>query len=283
MNIENYLYYILYTLVYLMLAVLMRFILNLRSAEHYSADEEISSGNIAVGLRRSGAQLGLAVAMIGVLQGDSSADLVKDLIDSTLYGLLAVGFMLTSLYFTDKVMLPSVNNTEELKKGNVAIGLIEFGTLLMTGILAYASIKGETGGVMSSVVYFAAGQLTTVLLVLLYEKVFAKNLNPVACALEGNLSAGFYLSGKIIAYGLIIQSAIVGNSSDSTNATAAMEFAVAALAGMILLYLFELIIDKVIITSTKVSTIIAEDQLVAALQLSFAQIGMALILGMAIL
>lgn len=283
MNIEQYMYYILYALVYLVLATIMKYILNIRSANHYSADDQIAEGNMAVGLRRSGAQLGLAIAMIGVMSGSSHSDLFKDLIGTTLYGLVAIGFMVVSLFVTDKAVLPKVDNTEELKKGNIAIGLVEFGTLVMTGILAYASIKGDDGGLLSSVIYFIAGQITMILLVLLYEKVLARDINPVACVQDMNLSAGIYLSGKIIAYGLILQSAIIGNGITQSPIDALIEYLVAAAAGMIMLYIFEFLIDKLIITSTKVSDIIINDQRVAAVQLSLAKVGMALILGMAIL
>ena len=283
MNIEQYMYYLLYALVYLVLATVMKYILNIRSSQYYAADDVIADGNIAVGLRRSGAQLGLAIAMLGVMSGENNPDLMKDLIDTFTYGLVAVGFMVTSLFFTDKALLPKVNNTEELKRGNVAIGMVEFGTLVMTGILAYASIKGDDGGILSSVVYFVAGQVTMVVLVLFYEKVLARKINPVACVLEGNLSAGVYLAGKIIAYGLILQSAIVGNNNASFTSDAVIEYIVAAFTGMILLYIFELLIDLLIITSTKVRDIIVKDQLVAAIQLSITKIGMALILGVAIL
>ncbi|MDH5518030.1 MAG: DUF350 domain-containing protein [Gammaproteobacteria bacterium] len=283
MNIENYLYYIMYALVYLLLATAMKYILNFKSSSHYSADDQIADGNMAVGLRRSGAQLGLAIAMIGVMSGSSSPDIIKDLINTVTYGLVAMAFMLLSLLVIDKAMLPSVDNTAELKKGNLAIGMVEFGTMVMTGLLAYASIKGDEGGVLSSLVYFIAGQITLILLVLLYEKVLARKTNPVACVTAGNLSAGIYLSGKIIAYGLILQSAIAGNGAGLSAADAFIEFIVAAAAGMILLYVFEILIDLVIITSTNVNDIIVKDQTVAAVQLSVSKIGMALILGMAIL
>lgn len=283
MNIENYLYYIMYAVIYLLLATIMKYILNFKSATHYSADDQIAGGNMAVGLRRAGAQLGLAISMVGVLSGTSSSDISTDIINTVIYGIVAIGFMMSSLFITDKALLPSVNNTAELKKGNIAVGMVEFGTSVMTGLLAYASIKGDDGGVLSSVIYFVAGQLTLILMVLLYEKVLARKINPVVCVMQSNLSAGVYLSGKIIAYGLILQSAIAGNGETLSHTDAAIEFVVAAAAGMIMLYIFELLIDLVIITSTNVNDIIIKDQQVAAVQLSLAKVGMALILGMAIL
>jgi uncharacterized membrane protein YjfL (UPF0719 family) len=285
MNIEQYLFYIAYTLIYLVLAVVMKLILNFRSGKLYKADEQIADGNMAVGFRRSGAQLGLAIAMIGVLSGSSNESFTNDLITTASYGLLAIGFMLVSLLVTDRAVLPNVKNTEQLKEGNLAIGLVEFGTLIMTGIIAYASIKGDDGGLLSSLIYFIAGQFTVVLLVLAYEKFLARKFNIVKSIVDGNLSAGIYLSGKIIAYGLILQSAIVSQSASEASIISeqAIEFASAAIAGMVMLYIFEALIDRFIVTATKASDIIKKDQQVAALQLSLAKIGMALILGMAIL
>jgi len=282
MNIENYLFYVLYSLIYLALATALKYILNLKTIGHYSADDQIVGGNMAVGLRRSGAQLGLAIAMVGVMSGTNNPDWVADITNSIIYGFVAIAFIITSLFVTDKVLLPSVDNTNELKNGNIAIGFVEFGSLVMTGILAYASIKGDEGGIVSSIIYFIAGQVTLALLVLFYEKVLAKNINPVARVQEANLSAGVYLSGKIIAYGLILQSAVAGNDA-ATTTEAAVEFILAAGAGMLILYVFEWLIDLLIITSTNVNDIILKDQRVAAVQLSIAKIGMALFLGMAIL
>ncbi len=285
MNIEQYLFYSAYAVLYLVLAILMKAILDFRSGKSYQAAEQIASGNMAIGFRRSGAQLGLAIAMIGVMSGSTNNDFLNDLMITASYGLLAVAFMLVSLLVTDKAVLPSVNNTEQLKKGNLAIGLVEFGTLVMTGIIAYASIKGDDGGIVSSLVYFVAGQITVVLLVVAYEKILARKINPIQSIIENNLSAGIYLSGKIIAYGLILQSAIVNQSGGklSTITEQIVEFSSSAIVGILMLYVFELLIDRFIITATTVTDIIKNDQKAAALQLSLAKIGMALILGMAIL
>ncbi|MFT6264976.1 MAG: uncharacterized membrane protein YjfL (UPF0719 family) [Oleiphilaceae bacterium] len=283
MLLENYLLYVGYMIIYLILAIGMRFILNFRSAQAYSADDVMKAGNMAVGLRRSGAQLGLAISMIGVMSGSSHADLIKDVVDTLLYGIIAVFFMVFSLIITDKSVLHSVDNTHELKNGNIAVGLVEFGTLVMTGILAYASITGEAGGIVSSVAYFFAGQIMLVSLIAIYEKIVAKRLNLIQKITEGNLSAGMYLGSKIICYGLIIQSAIVGNSDASNYTQAVISFLTISFAGMIILYLFEFLFDRVIMVTSTVKEVLENDLSVIALQLSLAKIGMALILGMAIL
>ena len=276
MNFENYLVYLAYTMVYLALAVALKHILNRKSSQYYTADDELKDGNMAVGLRRSGAQLGLAIAMLGVMSGNTQTDIFDDLINTSLYGLVAVAFMWFSLVVTDKAVLPKIDNTAELKKGNIAVGFVEFGTLLMTGILAYASIKGDEGGLL-------AGQVTLIILIIAYEKIISRTQNPLKEIANGNFSAGVILGGKIIAYGLILQSTIIGNGGDETLVNLAGEFIFGAISGMIFLFIFEYLIDLLIVTSSTVADIIKNDEKVLAIQLSLTKIGMALILGMAIL
>jgi uncharacterized membrane protein YjfL (UPF0719 family) len=283
MLVENFLMYIGYMVIYLVLAIGMRFILNFRYAQTYSADDVMKAGNMAVGLRRSGAQLGLAISMIGVMSGSSHENLIQDVIDTSLYGIIAVFFMVFSLIITDKSVLHHVNNTDELKNGNVAVGLVEFGTLVMTGLLAYASIIGDTGGIWSSIIYFGAGQIMLVSLVAVYEKILGKRLDLIQKITDGNLSAGMYLGGKIICYGLIIQSAIAGNGDTSSYIQSVINFLTISIVGMLILYLFEYLFDRVIMVNSTVKEVLEEDLRVIAVQLSLAKIGMALILGMAIL
>ncbi|PIE44502.1 MAG: hypothetical protein CSA50_00175 [Gammaproteobacteria bacterium] len=283
MNIENYGYYIIFTLVYLTIAVGVKYLLNFKDKKYFDAEREITKGNLALAIRRGGIQLGLAIAMVGVLSGQSATNFASDLLATLLYGLTAAGFMFSSLLVTDRLVLPGVDNSEEIGEGNLAISFVEFGTLLMTGILAYASIQGDQGGWIEAIVYFVAGQIMLILLVVIYRKLFQARLNPVQRVQEGSLAAGIYLAGKIIAYGLIMQSAISGGSMPETFASAAMEFVITALSGMVLLYFFEYLIDLVIVTTSTVKDILEKDQIVQSVQLALSRIAMALILGMAIL
>jgi uncharacterized membrane protein YjfL (UPF0719 family) len=283
MDIEEYGIYILYTFIYIICMIILKQILNLKATGHYDADTELASGNLAVGLRRTGAQLGLAIAMMGVLAGTTQGTLIDDLISSLTYGLIAVAFIVSSLVLTDKFILPGVNNIEALKERNVSVGIVEFGMLTATGIIAYSSIVGEGGGFISSIVYFLVGQLTLVMLVLVYEKLVMRNINIVETISNKNTSLGIYIGGKLIAYALILKSAISGNQTEMPINDKIIEFIVIAVMGMILLYVFEFIIDLFIVTSSKMLTIIKQDQIVPALQITVGKIGVALILSNAIL
>ncbi|MFT6318831.1 MAG: uncharacterized membrane protein YjfL (UPF0719 family) [Candidatus Azotimanducaceae bacterium] len=283
MNIERYGIYILYTLIYVALAVVLKYALNLKSLSDYNADEQMVGGNLAVGLRRTGAQFGLAIAVMGVLSGGSAGNLLADLFSTALYGVIAVVFMLSSLFITDRLVLPGINNQQALKQGNVAVGFVELGVLVATGIIAYSSMAGEGGGILSSLLYFIAGQITLVALVVVYEKVFIRNFDIVEAVGKNNIASGIYLGGKMIAYALILKSAIAGNETRSQPVDLALEFFALAALGMIFLYLFEYILDRLIVTSANLSSMLGKDSVVPAVQLASAKIGIALILSNAIL
>jgi uncharacterized membrane protein YjfL (UPF0719 family) len=283
MNIEQYGIYILYTLIYVALAVVLKYALNLKSLSDYNADEQLAGGNLAVGLRRIGAQFGLAIAVTGVLSSSSGDTLLADLVSTALYGLVAVMFILSSLFITDRLVLPGINNQEALKQGNIAVGFVELGMLVATGIVAYSSMVGEGGGMLSSLSYFIAGQITLVALVIIYEKVFVGNFDIVEAIGNKNVASGIYLGGKMIAYSLILKSAIAGNGSSALLADLVLEFLAVAALGMLFLYLFEYLLDRLIVTSANLSSMLSKDSIVPVMQLASAKIGIALILSNAIL
>ena len=270
-----------FTIMYLGFVVLLNLSLNWRASDYYKASEAIAKGNSALGYRRSGAQIGLAIAMLGVYLGKSNPNFMLDLLLTVSYGFLAIIFIWISLMVIDKAILPNINNNEEVGNDNVAVGIVEFGTLVMTGILAFASIYGDTGSWLSSIIYFIIGQVTVIALVLIYEKMSTVIiLNNIA---NGNKASGIYLSAKIIAYGLIMMSVIIGNTNDLSIFQALIEFVIAASVGMLFLYIAEILIDKLVLTKITVKEALETDNVAAILQLTGAKIGMAIILGFAIL
>ncbi|WP_415890884.1 DUF350 domain-containing protein [Neptuniibacter sp. SY11_33] len=283
MNIEQYGIYILYTLIYIGYAVVLKYVLNFMSSQHYDADDQLANGNLAVGLRRTGAQFGLAIAMMGVLSGGTTGSLTQDLMNSALYGLAATMFMVSTLILTDKLVTPGIDNLKQLKENNTSVGMVELGMLVSTGIISYSSIYGEAGGLLSTLAYFVIGQVTLVVLIVVYEKVFTRHFDIVSQIGKGNLSAGVYLGGKLIAYALILKSAIVGNGGSAELSDMVVEYIFLAVSGMLILYLFEFVIDLVIVTSSSMKEILNEDRIIPAVQLSSIKIGMALILSNAIL
>jgi uncharacterized membrane protein YjfL (UPF0719 family) len=283
MNLETIGIYLLYTGIYIAFAFILKLVLDFRSEKYFKAADAIAQGNNAIALRRSGAQLGLAVAMMGVLSSGSADTLQQDVLLTLLYGSLATLFMVSSLMITDHFVVPGINNHQAVKDKNMAVGSVEFGILVATGIIAYSSVYGENGGWLSSVIYFVVGQLLLILLVRAYEHLAHRKFAIIKALHQGNTASGIYIGGKTIAYALILKSAIMNHSPMSSSLETVSSFAMLAAVGMVLLYVAELLVDWLIITSTNVKTILEQNQVSPALQLSATKIGLALILSTSIL
>ncbi|KZX85783.1 hypothetical protein A3715_16865 [Oleiphilus sp. HI0009] len=283
MYINMTIQFFVYTLIYLVLALLLKEALDAVNKKYYCADTELNNGNTALGLRRVGVMGGLAIAMLGVLSGDGVGSFKEDVLLTAGYGLLACLFMISSLFITDKLVLPNICNRNEIKNKNIAVGFTELGTLLMTGVIAAASIKGDQGGLIESVIYFLAGQLSVVLLVLIYEKLLNSGKSVLEEIKNNNETAGVYLGSKILAFGLIIQSAVNGGAIPETLTESLIEFIVASCAGMIILAVFEWLTDLIFLRKSTVKEIIKEQNMAEVLVLSSIKISIALILGLAVL
>ena len=226
MNLQVFSEFLLYTLIYVAFAWGLKLILGLCARRVYEADDAIASGNLAVGLRHSGAQLGLAIALMGVMSGSTAADLIDDVMVTVAYGGLAMLFMLVSLLVCDKLILPGICNTEALRERNVAVGAVEFGLLTGTGIIAYASL---VGGALSSLIWFAVGQILLVVLVLAYEHLAHREFNILQAVAQGQAASGLYVGSKIIAYSLILKAAIASEGRAPDLVGQALEFTLFAL------------------------------------------------------
>ncbi len=203
----------------------------------------IAQGVTALGFRRSGFQMGLAIAMMGVMLTNTEHHLLQDLTETVVYGAIALVFMLISLTSTDKIILPKIDNSSEVyNNNNIAVGVVELGALIMTGCIAFASIYGDNGGLVSSLAFFVLGQVTVIGVVLLFEKITQEDL--IANIGQGKVASGVYLAGKVVAYGCIMMSAIKGNLHTEVL-PALTEFGIAAIVGVAFLYVSEKVIDKI--------------------------------------
>ena len=126
-----------------------------RRTKDFDDDRHIDDGNVAVGLRRAGLYLGIAIALSGALSGDSrgfSLDLLQLLID----GLIILGFLFSSRFINDYIMMAHLDNDAECVKeftladgrkitGNTAVGMVEASMYIATGFILNGSLSGGGG------------------------------------------------------------------------------------------------------------------------------------------
>lgn len=243
--------------------------------KEFDDDVHIDDGNMAVGLRRAGLYLGIAIALSGALTG-SSKGFFLDLIQLLIDGLIVTGFMFSSRFINDFIMLGNINNDEECVKtfvqpdgrkvvGNTAVGMVEAGMYVATGFILNGSISGSGGtfiqSIISAVLFFILGQMALLVFGFLYELITPFNVrNEIK---NNNPAAGIGLGGILIALGIILMSSISGPFSGWANDLAS--FGIYTVYGIVMLLIFKIIVDKLLLPTTNIATEIKEDRNVAAL------------------
>jgi uncharacterized membrane protein YjfL (UPF0719 family) len=241
----------------------------------FDDDVHIDDGNVAIGLRRAGLYLGIAIALSGAMDG-SSKGFFLDLIQLLIDGLIITGFMFSSRFINDYMMLGNINNDKECVKifkqpngekivGNTAVGMVEAGMYIATGFILNGSISGTGGtfiqGIVSAGLFFIVGQLTLLIFGFLYELITPFNIrNEIK---KNNLAAGIGLGGILIALGIILRSSISGPFTGWTSDLAS--FSIYAIYGIVMLLIFRTVVDKLLLPTTDIATEVTEDQNVAAL------------------
>lgn len=259
-----------------------RLCMNVRVQGTYSATDLILGGNAAISMRRSGFYAAIGIAMMGVLIGDTGATTyVGDLTALVGYGVLTLFFLLVALWVNDKLILPTVNNNSAVVEDNRAVGVVEFGALVGTGIIAASSLSTGPDNmfnlttIMSALVFFACGQAAMIFAVRLYE--FLTPFTILEEIKKGNMAAGVLLSGKIIAYAIILRAAVSGDFVGwGVDLTA---FAVSAVSGLIFLYVAEILVDKLLLPGKRVRHFVEQENIAATMLIAAAKIGMAFVIS----
>ncbi len=241
----------------------------------FDDDVHIDDGNVAVGLRRAGLYLGIAIALSGAIGGASSGfwmDLLQLLFD----GLIITGFMFSSRFINDFIMLGHVNNDAECIRefatpdggktiGNTAVGMVEAGMYIATGFILSGAISGTGGtfiqGILSAILFFILGQITLLVFGLLYETITPFNVRDEIK--DNNLAAGIGLGGILVALGIILMGSIAGPFTGWK--TDIISFCIYAVFGIAMLLVFRIVVDRFLLPTTNIATEVKEDRNVAAL------------------
>ncbi len=241
----------------------------------FDDDAEIDNGNVAVGLRRAGLYLGIAIALSGAMKGVSNG-FFPDLFQLMIDGLIITGFMFSSRFVNDYIMLGNISNDQECVKviitpegkkitGNSAVGMVEAGMSVATGFILNGAISGTGGtlfeGIASAVLFFILGQMALLLFGFLYELTTPFNVrNEIQ---NNNLAAGIGLGGTLMAFGIILMASLSGPFTGWSHDI--LNFCLYTIYGIIMLLVFKTVIGKLLLPTTNIATEIKEDRNVAAM------------------
>jgi uncharacterized membrane protein YjfL (UPF0719 family) len=101
----------------------------------FDDDKEIEEqSNLSVGIRRAGFYLGMAIALMAPLSGESKG-FATDLIYLVSEGIFAVIALFIAVMINDRIILFRLNNDKEVLGDNQAVSLVEFGHYVATGLI----------------------------------------------------------------------------------------------------------------------------------------------------
>ncbi len=249
--------------------------------DHFDANQEIEkNANLAVGLRRAGLYLGVAIGMYGSVSSGISHGFWNDAQALARDGVLIVIFTMISRIVNDKVIIPGIDNNTAIKDKNVAVGLTEAGGYIATGLVMYGAASGEGGPWWSTIVWFALGQVALLMMIRIYEwKTPYEVVNEIQ---EGNVSAGLMLGGMMVAMGFILKGAIAGPSSGWIPDLEA--FGISTINSVVLLvFLINNLVDRFFLPGTEIQTEIGDQNIAAISVVISVKIAMAIFISAVVL
>lgn len=183
----------------------------------YSMYDEIRGGNVTAVIPYCGFLLGNVAILIGAFAGDSAMLLRYELIYYLAYALLGILLMLFSGFIVEKTILHQFNNVDEIVRDrNIGTAAVYFGMYVASGLIISACVTGDTlathgkwYGLVSSFVYYVLGMIFLIFFSKLYDK-----LTPYSLLDEierDNVAVGVAFGGNIIAIGLILMRATIGD------------------------------------------------------------------------
>lgn len=108
---------------------------------HYDDVAEIKSDNVAAGINRAGAFLGVGIAASGSLIGNDRS-FGEMLLWFFVDGLAAIVVFTIAAFAVDAVFLPRIRNADHILAGNKAVGVVEAAAYIGIGIITCASFSG---------------------------------------------------------------------------------------------------------------------------------------------
>lgn len=165
----------------------------------------------AFGWRQMGVWSAMALAMMAAIASHNHEGFWK-----TLWALMGTGaamtvFVLVAQVINDKFIVTQLDNSEAVSDNNIAVGIVEFGGLVATGLIAYGSFWGVSkNSWLPAIAFFLLGQVCLVAIFRIFD-----HLHPVDFLEKiknGNVSAATIVAAILISLGLVMKTAVGGES-----------------------------------------------------------------------
>ncbi len=274
-------------LVFFFLAIIIFFIgkaVNNFVAPYNLNDQLTKEDNKAVGLSFAGYVFALSIVISGLLAGESDLvssgdvrkDLIADLLNTGLWGIIAIVYLQIAKIINDKLLLSRFDNVKELiKDKNVGTGAVQFGSLVGSALIIRACLGGEGSEsfsvtLLDTSVYFVISQIVFIIFGVLYQKVTRFDLHDEIE--KDNVAAG-------VAFGLSLISVSILLSGYILKYESFIGLAIWTAISFFLLLTGRYVVDKVMLPGSLLDEEISKDQnWGAAIVEGASAIGIALVL-----
>ncbi len=229
---------------------------DLTTSSYSVRDELVEKDNAALGVAMAGYYFGLVMAIGGTLSGPSQG-LENDLIDIGIYGVLSILLMNLSRLVNDGLILHGFKVRDELiDDQNVGTGVVVAASYIATGLVIFGAVSGEIGGIVTTVIFWALGQIALILAGLVYEWITPYSIHDEIE--KDNVAAGVAFAGALVGIGIIVFHASAGDFISWT--VNLQDFAIEVVAGLILLPIARFISDVILLPGQKLTDEIANHE-----------------------
>lgn len=227
----------------------------------YKISQELSDNdNTEVALSLSGYYLAITFIFTASLIGISKG-LSNDLISVSSYSLLGIMLLNLSRWINNRFLFKKQEAVEEgIQSHNVSMGVVQFGIYVATGLVISSALMGDGGSVITSLIFFALGQLSLFVLNYIYELLIPYDIQDEVS--NNNVAAAIAFSGTIIALGLIVSNSIFGDYVSWESDIAYFLFA--NIICFALLPAIRILVNKLILVNSDLSTEITRDKNIGA-------------------
>lgn len=232
--------------------------------------QQIDDGNMAVAIRRFGLLTMFGFGFSGAVAG-SGGTFTHNLLVLLVDGVLIVVFAFGCRHINDIIMMGHIDNDEQCKNGNAAVGIVEAANYMATGLILWGAFVGEdnniVNGIGTALLWFVIGQATLLAVGWIVETFFTK-FNIRKEIKKGNVAAGLFLAGIMVPLGIIIRSNLLGPSQG-------LAYDVALFAGymvfsLAVLVFFGMGVDKLLLPKTPIKEVVETKHNVAGISIAAA-------------
>lgn len=228
----------------------------------FKPEKELCECNYTAIIAFCGYMLGIAFILVGAFVGPSASSFKMDLLMYVAYALVGIVLMTISGFTTRKIMLNRFDNAKELLQDkNIGTAAVYFGFYIASGLIIAACVNGEFGGVLSSIFYYVLSVCFMFIFLRIYDFLTPYSVHE---ELENdNHAVGIALAGNIIAIGIILMKATLGDVEGWKNSL--LTYFVDLSAIMLMLPVVRFILGNFIVKAINLNKEIKENNIAAGL------------------